>query len=255
MATTCAASLSLMDAGVPIKAPVAGIAIGLVTGDKDHKILIDIAGVEDHYGDMDFKVAGTEKGITAIQLDIKIGGINYQIIKEALAKAKTARLFILEKMKASLSLPREALSRYAPKIESFEVNPDKIGAIIGPGGKIIKKIQRENKVTVDIDDETSVVSVVAEDVADLERAVKQIKNLIRDVEVGDIYEVKVEKIVAFGAFCEIAPGKSGLLHVSEISDTFIKDVTEALKEGDMLTVKVIGVDPQGKIRLSLKQAK
>lgn len=255
MASTCAASLSLMDAGVPIKGPVAGIAIGLVTGAKKHKILTDIAGVEDHYGDMDFKVAGTDKGITAIQLDIKIDGLNYEIIEEALSRAKQARSIILEKMKDSLSLPREVLSEYAPKIESFEVNPEKIGAIIGPGGKIIKKIQRENNVTVDIDDETSTVSVVAETAEELNKAVKLIKNLVKDVEIGDVYEVKVEKIVAFGAFCEIAPGKSGLLHVSEIADGFVKEVGEFLKEGDTITVKVIGVDPQGKIRLSLKQAK
>lgn len=255
MASACAASLSLMDAGVPVKGPIAGIAMGLITEGNKYKILTDIAGVEDHCGDMDFKAAGTENGITAIQMDIKIDGLSFEIIEEALDRAKQARLFILKKMTESLSLPREALSTYAPKIKSFEVNSDKIGAIIGPGGKVIKRIQRENNVTVDIDDETSVVSVVAEDAQDLERAVKLITNLVKDVEVGELYEVKVEKIVAFGAFCEIAPGKSGLIHVSELSDEFVKDVSEFLKEGDMLTVKVIGVDPQGKIRLSLKQAK
>jgi len=255
MASVCAGSLSLMDAGVPIKDAVAGIAIGLISGDKGYKILTDIAGAEDHYGDMDFKVAGTKKGITAIQLDTKIDGLTFEMIEDALGKAKEARLFILDKMEKAINSPRGELSEYAPKIKSFPVNPDKIGAIIGPGGKIIKRIQRENKVNIDIDDETSVVSVAAETVEDLERVVKLINSLVKDIEVGEIYEVKVEKIVNFGAFCEIAPGKSGLIHVSELSDGFVKEVEEFLKIGDVINAKVIGVDPQGKIRLSLKQAK
>ena len=158
-------------------------------------------------------------------------------------------------MKVSIAASREALSEYAPKIKSFPVNPDKIGAIIGPGGKIIKQLQRENNVNIDIDDETSMVSVAAQTVQDLEKVVKQITNLVKDVEIGEIYEVKVERIVNFGAFCEIAPGKSGLVHVSELSDGFVKEVTDVVKEGDMVEAKVIGIDPQGKIRLSLKQAK
>ncbi len=257
MASVCAASLSLMDAGIPIREPVAGIAIGLVTGDneKEYKILTDIAGAEDHYGDMDFKIAGTKNGITAIQLDTKIEGLTYKIIEDTLEQAKVARLIILEKMKESIAIPRDVLSEYAPKIKSFEVDPDKIGAIIGPGGKTIRRMSRENNVTIDIDDETNVVSVVGETVEGLERAVKQINNLIKDIEVGEIYEVKVEKIVNFGAFCEIAPGKSGLVHVSELSEGFVKDVAEFLKEGDIIKAKVIGIDPQGKIRLSIKQAK
>ncbi|MBU2266315.1 MAG: polyribonucleotide nucleotidyltransferase, partial [Candidatus Omnitrophica bacterium] len=255
MASACAASLSLMDAGVPVKDLVAGIAIGLISKDDDYKILTDIAGAEDHYGDMDFKVAGTKKGITAIQLDTKIHGLTFEIIEETLSRAKTAREAILKQMNEAISAPRTALSEYAPKIKSFEIDPDKIGAIIGPGGKIIKRIQRENNVTVDISDETGTVSVAAQNLKDLERAVKQITNLIKDVEVGATYEVKVEKIVAFGAFCEIAPGKSGLIHVSELSEGFVKEVGEFLKVGDVINAKVIGVDPQGKIRLSLKQAK
>ena len=254
MASVCAGSLSLMDAGIPLREAVAGIAMGLISKDESYKILTDIAGAEDHYGDMDFKIAGTKNGITAIQLDTKIEGLTFKVIEEALEKAKAARLFILEKMENAITSPRGELSEYAPKISSFEVNPDKIGAIIGPGGKIIKRIQRENNVNIDIDDETSVVSVAAQTVEDLERAVKQITNLVRDIEVGEIYEVKVEKIVNFGAFCEIAPGKSGLIHVSELSDEFVKEVEEFLKIGDILKVKVIGIDPQGKIRLSLKQA-
>lgn len=255
MASVCAGSLSLMDAGVPIKDAVAGIAIGLIVGDKDYKILTDIAGAEDHYGDMDFKVAGTKEGITAVQLDTKIDGLTFKMIEDAFKRAKEARLFILEKMEKAIDSPRGELSEYAPKIKSFAVNPDKIGAIIGPGGKIIKRIQRENNVNIDIDDETSVVSVAAQTVEGLERAVKLINSLVKDIEVGEIYEVKVEKIVNFGAFCEIAPGKSGLIHVSELSDEFVKEVEEFLKVGDCIKAKVIGVDPQGKIRLSLKQAK
>ncbi len=255
MATACAASLSLMDAGVPVKDLVAGIAIGLIAQGDDYKILTDIAGAEDGYGDMDFKVAGTKKGITAIQLDTKIHGLTFKIIEETFSRAKLAREAILNQMKEAISAPRASLSEYAPKIKSFEIDPDKIGTIIGPGGKIIKRIQRENNVTVEISDETGTVSVAAQNLKDLERAVKQITNLVKDVEVGEIYEVKVEKIVAFGAFCEIAPGKSGLIHVSELSENFVKDVGEFLKVGDVVNAKVIGIDPQGKIRLSLKQAK
>jgi polyribonucleotide nucleotidyltransferase len=253
MATVCAASLSLMDTGVPIKDPVAGIALGLVKENDNYKILSDIAGIEDHYGDMDFKVAGTEKGINAVQLDIKIGGLTYKIIEEALERAKEGRLFILDKMKESLSLPREALSKYAPKIRSFKIASEKIGSVIGPGGRMIRRLTRENNVNIDIDDETSTVSVVAETEEDLERAIAQITNLTRDAEVGDIYDAKVEKIVNFGAFCEIAPGKSGLVRIGEISDTYVKEVTDVLKEGDTVKVKVIGIDPQGRINLSIKQ--
>ncbi len=254
MASACAASLSLMDAGVPIKEPVAGIAIGLISDGKRYKILTDIAGAEDHYGDMDFKVAGTKKGITAIQLDTKIDGLTIGITEEALQRAKKARLAVLANMESALAAPRETLSEYAPKIKSFEIDPDKIGTVIGPGGKTIRRMSRENNVTIDIDDERSAVSVVAQTTEELDKAVKQIQNLIRDVEVGDIYEAKVEKIVSFGAFCELAPGKSGLVHISEIAEGFVKDASEFLKEGQIVKVKVIGIDPQGKIKVSIKQA-
>ena len=255
MATVCASSLSLMDAGVPIKESVAGIALGLVTEGNKYKILSDIAGVEDHYGDMDFKIAGTKNGITAIQLDIKIKGLDYKIIKEALSIGKDSRLFILDKMQKALSLPREAVSKYAPKIKSVKVDIDKIGEIIGPGGRNIRRMTRENNVSIDIDDELGNVSVVAETKEDLDRTVKQIIALTRDVEVGDIYEeAKVAKITNFGAFCEITPNKSGLVHVSEISNEFVKDVSQVLSEGDIVKVKVIGIDPQGRINLSIKQA-
>ena len=255
MATVCASSLSLMDAGVPVKDAVAGIALGLVTDNGKYKILTDIAGVEDHYGDMDFKISGTKKGINAIQLDIKIKGLDFKIIKEALAIAKESRLFILGKMQEALSLPREGVSKYAPKIKSIKVDIEKIGEIIGPGGRNIRRMTRENNVAIDIDDELGSVSVVAETEEDLEKTIKQIISLVREVEVGDVYEeAKVAKITNFGAFCEIAPNKSGLVHVSEISDKFIKDVREVLNEGDIVKVKVIGIDAQGRINLSIKQA-
>ncbi|MEM7816468.1 MAG: S1 RNA-binding domain-containing protein, partial [Candidatus Aenigmatarchaeota archaeon] len=254
MATVCASSLSLMDAGVPIKDQVAGIAIGLVKENEQYKILTDIAGVEDFYGDMDFKIAGTKKGVTAIQLDIKIDGLDYKVIEEALSQAKEARILILKKMNEAISLPRENISQYAPKIKSFKIDIDKIGELIGPGGKTIRKIIRDYNVTIDIDDETGNVSVVAEDEENLNKVVNLIINLTKDIEIGDIYEAKVTRIVNFGAFCEFLPGKIGLVHVSEISHKFVKDVSEFLKEGDIVKVKVIGIDPQGRFNLSIKQA-
>jgi polyribonucleotide nucleotidyltransferase len=227
-----------------------------VSEEENYRILTDIAGVEDHYGDMDFKIAGTKDGITAIQLDIKIGGLEYKVIEEALIQAKEARLLILEKMDKALSQPREVVSKYAPKIKSFKIDPDRIGDVIGPGGKLIRRLTRENNVTIDIDDETNMVSVVAEAQDDLDRTVKIIINLTKDIEVGEVYEeAKVTRIVNFGAFCEIVPGKQGLVHVSELSDEFVKDVRDFLKEGDKVKVKVISIDNQGRINLSIKQAK
>jgi len=252
MATVCAASLSLMDAGVPIKRPVAGIAIGLVTGKDNCKILTDIAGIEDHYGDMDFKIAGTRQGITACQLDVKILGIDYKIIYEALLAAKEARNFILDKMEETILKPRDGISEYAPKIKTLKVDPDKIGNIIGPGGKIIRKLIRENNVRIDIDDENGVISVVADDFKDLDRAISQVLALTKDIEVGDIYDVKITKITNFGAFCEIVPGKLGLIHISEISNKYVKDIRDFLKEGDTVKAKVVNIDHQGKITLTIK---
>jgi polyribonucleotide nucleotidyltransferase len=227
----------------------------LIKENEKYKILTDIAGVEDHYGDMDFKIAGTKKGITAIQLDIKIDGLNYKIIHQALERAKQAREIILKKMNEAQSAPRDAISKYAPKIKSFKVDPDKIGDIIGPGGRTIRKIIRENNVTIDIDDEIGSVSVVAETQEDLERAVNQIINLTKDLEVGQIYDVKITRIVNFGAFCEIVPGKIGLIHISEIADCFVKDIRQFVKEGQIVKAKLINIDPQGRITLSLKQVK
>lgn len=255
MASVCAASLSLMDAGVPIRDPVAGIAIGLIAEGNVYKVLTDIAGVEDFYGDMDFKIAGTKNGITTIQLDTKMDGIDYAIIAEALERARQSRFIILEKMNAALSLPRQAVSPYAPKIKTFKIDPDKIGAVIGPGGKIIRRITCDNNVMIDIDDEMGCVSVVAEKEEDLERAVKIILSLTKDIEVGEVFEVKITRITNFGAFCEIVPGKSGLIHVSEIADTFVKDVRDFLTEGQIVKAKVVNIDNQGRITLSIKQLK
>ncbi|MFH1317926.1 MAG: polyribonucleotide nucleotidyltransferase, partial [Candidatus Omnitrophota bacterium] len=254
MATVCAASLSLMDTGVPIKAAIAGIALGLVKGKDKYKVLTDIAGIEDHYGDMDLKIAGTKKGVSAIQMDIKIDGLSFEILEQAFDQAKEGRHFILEKMAKALEAPMPALSKYAPKIKSFKIDQDKIGTVIGPGGRMIRRLTRDYNVSIDIDDETNTVSVVAQTEDDLERAIMQISNLVRDIEVGDVYEGKVERLVNFGAFCEIVPGKSGLVRISEVSDTFVKDVNDVLKEGDIVKVKVIGIDPQGRINLSIKQA-
>lgn len=254
MATVCATSLSLMDAGIPIRSAVAGIAIGLVEEGQNYKILTDIAGVEDHYGDMDFKIAGTKDGITAIQLDVKIAGITSQMIEDALQRAHEARAIILGKMDKALSSPRAAVAKYAPKIKSFKIDPEKIGSVIGPGGRIIRRLTREYNVSIDIDDEKECVFVVAERAEDLDRAVNQIMNLVKDIEVGQIYEVKITRLANFGAFCEIVPGKSGLIRISEISDKFVENVGDFLKEDDVVTAMVVNVDPQGKIALSIKQA-
>ncbi len=253
MATVCASSLSLMDAGVPIKEPVSGIAMGLIKGEDKVVILTDIAGVEDHFGDMDFKVAGTKNGVTAVQLDLKIDGISLDLLKDCLAQAKKARFFILDKMAQALSLPRENLSSYAPRIEKIMINTDKIGTVIGPGGKMIKQIIATTGATIDISDDGTVL-VASNDAAKSQAAISMIKALTEDVEVGRIYNGKVKKVTNFGAFCEIAPGKEGLVHVSELSDTFVKDVASAVKVGDEFKVKVISIDELGRVNLSKKRA-
>ena len=252
MASVCAGSLSLMDAGVPTKAPVAGIAIGLITEGDKHILLTDIAGVEDHYGDMDFKVAGTKNGITAIQMDLKISGLKKDVIANALVMAKKARLEILEKMDKVIAKPKEELSDYAPRIVNLKVNPAKIKDIIGPGGRTIKKIISEFGVTIDVEDDGS-VQVASNDDEATKKALEIIKGLTADVEAGQVYKGKVTRIMNFGAFCEILPGKEGLVHVSEIANRFVKDVSDELKIGDEVTVKVIEIDQQGRINLSIKQ--
>lgn len=252
MATVCASSLSLMDAGVPITKPVSGIAMGLIKAENEAIILTDIGGVEDHYGDMDFKVAGTTDGITALQMDLKIKGITRDIIKTALEAAKKARLFILDKMVTTISRPKDAISEYAPHIESFKIPQNKIGEVIGPGGKNIKKIIQECGVTIDIDDE-GVVQVASQDGAAIAKAVGIIKGMVEEPEIGKVYTGKIKRIMNFGAFCEFLPGKEGLIHVSELANKFVKTVDEVVKIGDEVTVKVIEIDEQGRVNLSKKQ--
>ena len=252
MATVCAATLSLMDAGVPIREAVGGIALGLIKEKARTLILTDITGLEDHFGDMDFKVAGSRQGITVVQLDLKIDGINIDLLNTALKQAKEARVFVLEKMKEALASPREELSTYAPRIEIIKVNPERIGELIGPSGKTIKKIIASTGVTIDIQDEGNVL-VGSADAAKSKEAIEMIKAITEDIEVGRVYIGKVKRIVAFGAFCEITPNKEGLVHISELADHFVKGVEEVLKLGDEIKVKVIGIDELGRINLSKKQ--
>ncbi len=253
MASVCAATLSLMDAGVPIKEAVGGIALGLIKEGKKAVVLTDIAGLEDHFGDMDFKVAGTKNGMTAVQMDLKIDGITLELLRDCLNQSKEARAVVLEKMNAALTEPRAQLSAYAPRIDVIKVNPEKIGELIGPGGKNIKKIIAQTGAAIDIQDDGNVL-VSSTDPAKSEAAIRMIRAITEEVEVGRIYACKVRRIVNFGAFCEIAPGKDGLVHVSELSDHFVKNVEEVVKIGDEFKVKVIGIDELGRINLSKKQA-
>ena len=253
MATVCASTLALMDAGVPISKPVSGIAMGLIKEGSHEIILTDIGGVEDHFGDMDFKVAGTVDGITAVQMDLKIQGISVGLIKKALADAKVARLFIMDKMLQAIAKPKEKVSDFAPHIVTIKLPQGKIGEVIGPGGKNIKKIIQETGVTVDIDDD-GVCQVASQDAAAIEKAVAIIRGMIEEPEVGRIYKAKVKRIMNFGAFCEIMPGKEGLVHVSELANKFVKNVEEVAKVGDEFNVKVIEIDEQGRVNLSKKQA-
>ncbi len=253
MATVCAATLSLLDAGVPITDSVSGIALGLIKEGEKSVILSDIAGLEDHFGDMDFKVAGTKKGITAVQLDLKIEGITLDLLEQCLAQAKEGRFFILAKMDETLAQPRNEISSFAPRIEILKVNPEKIGGLIGPGGKTIKKIIAATGASIDIQDDGSVF-VSSTDPAKSQEAIRMIREITDEIEVNRVYIGKVKRIMPFGAFCEIAPGKEGLVHVSELADTFVKDVESVVKIGDVIKVKVIGIDELGRINLSKKQA-
>ncbi|MBN2410307.1 polyribonucleotide nucleotidyltransferase [candidate division KSB1 bacterium] len=251
MATVCAGSLSLMDAGVPIKSPVAGIAMGLVKEEDKLAILTDILGDEDHMGDMDFKVAGTRDGITACQMDIKIKGISPEIMREALARALDARLFILDKMASVLPEPRKELSTHAPRILTYKISNDLIGSVIGPGGKTIREITEKTGATINIDDDgtITIASVIAENG---ENALQWIKNLTAEPEVGKIYDGKVKKIMNFGAFIEILPGKEGLLHISQIDNKRVERVEDVLKVGDPVQVKLLRFESDGKMVLSRK---
>ena len=253
MATACGATLALMDAGVPIKNPVSGIAMGLVKEGNKHVILTDIIGLEDHYGDMDFKVAGTSKGVTALQLDLKLPGVPLELLAAALDQAKPARAHVLEKMLESISAPRTDLSPYAPRITLLKINPEKIGELIGPGGKTIRRITAETGATIDVEDDGT-VKVASTDAVGAQKAVDFIRGLTQEAEVGKIYQGVVKRITNFGAFCEIAPGKEGLCHVSELSDQFVPKVEEAVKLGDTIAVKVVEIDSMGRINLSHKLA-
>ncbi|MFA5089830.1 MAG: polyribonucleotide nucleotidyltransferase [Candidatus Omnitrophota bacterium] len=253
MATVCAATLSLMDAGVPIKDAVGGVALGLVKEKDEAIILTDITGLEDHFGDMDFKVAGTRAGITAVQLDLKIDGISIDLLWQCLLQSKEGRLFILDRMGEAIKSPRPELSSYAPRIEVLKINTEKIGSLIGPGGKTVKGIIAATGVTVDIKEDGTVM-VGSTDAVKSQEAIRMIKAIVEDVEVGRIYLAKVKRITNFGAFCEIVPGKDGLVHVSELSERFVKNVEEVVKIGDEIKVKVVGIDELGRINLSKKQA-
>lgn len=251
MATVCATSLALMDAGVPINSAVAGIAMGLVKEGDKVLILSDILGDEDHMGDMDFKVAGTREGITSLQMDIKIEGLSESIMQKALDQARKGRLFILDRMEETIKEPRPEISPYAPKILSLRINPDKIRDIIGPGGKVIRAIQMETDTRIDIED-SGLVKILGVDNESSEKALKMIKDIVREAEVGAIYEGTVRKIMDFGAFVEIFPGTDGLVHISQLDSKRVHKVTDVLKEGDKVMVKVLEVDRDGKIRLSRK---
>jgi len=250
MASICASSLSLMDAGIPIKAAVAGVAMGLVTDDKgDYAILTDIEGIEDAYGDMDFKAAGSNKGITALQLDTKLKGISLEILEKALNQAREARLFILDKMGQTISSNRPEISPYAPQMYKIMINPDKIGSVIGTGGKTIRAITAETKATIDIDNDGTVI-IGSPDEKAARRAIEIIENLTKEVEVGSIYTGKVTRLLDFGAMVEILPGKEGLVHISELAEYRVAKVEDVVKVSDEIMVKVISIDNLGRINLS-----
>ncbi len=251
MASVCGASLSLMDAGVPLKAPVAGIAMGLIKEADDFAVLSDILGDEDHLGDMDFKVAGTTEGVTALQMDIKIDGITTEIMQQALDQAKQGRLFILGEMAKVLSESREEMSEYAPRLITFRINPEKIRDVIGKGGATIRSITEETGATIEVDDD-GMVKIASVEKAAGDEARRRVEQVTAEVEVGVIYEGKVAKIMDFGAFVNILPGKDGLVHISQISDERVENVSDKLTEGDIIKVKVLEVDRQGRIRLSMK---
>jgi polyribonucleotide nucleotidyltransferase len=251
MASVCGSSLSMMDAGVPLSAPVAGVAMGLIKEGDNYAVLTDIMGDEDHLGDMDFKVAGTEKGVNALQMDIKIDGITREIMETALGQAHEARLHILSEMNRAISVPREDMSEYAPRYITMKINPDRIRDVIGKGGATIRALTEETGASVDIDD-SGVVKIASVDQAAGEECRRRIEQLTADVEVGSVYEGKVVKLMDFGAFVTILPGKDGLVHISQISEERVEKVSDKLSEGDTIKVKVLEVDKQGRIRLSMK---
>ncbi len=253
MATVCGGSLSLMQAGVPVKAAVAGVAMGLIKEGDEVRVLSDILGDEDHLGDMDFKVAGTRDGVTAVQMDIKIGGVTRAVMQQALEQAREARLHILGKMDEALAAPRADLSTYAPRIVTIRIKPDRIRDLIGPGGKMIRSIVEETGCKIDVEDDGTVL-VASADGGSMQRAIDRIRGLTAEAEVGKIYRGTVRKVVDFGAFVEIMPGTDGLVHISQLANERVRQVTDVVKEGDVIDVKVLEVDKSGKIRLSRKEA-
>ncbi|MBW1902372.1 MAG: polyribonucleotide nucleotidyltransferase, partial [Deltaproteobacteria bacterium] len=253
MASVCGGCLSVMDAGVPIKAPVAGVAMGLVADGSNVAVLTDIIGDEDHYGDMDFKVTGTRDGITALQMDIKIDGITREIMQQALEQAKAGRLHILDEMEVAISRPRSEISQYAPSISTIRIKPEKVRVLIGPGGKTIRGITSATEARIDVDDEGT-VNISSSDKSCVDEAIKMINEILQEAEVGKLYMGKVVKIMDFGAFVEIFPGTDGLLHISQLEHERVNKVTDVVNEGDEVLVKVLEVDENGKIRLSRKAA-
>jgi polyribonucleotide nucleotidyltransferase len=253
MATVCGSSLSLMDAGVPIKAHVAGVAMGLIMEEGEVVVLTDILGDEDHSGDMDFKVTGTEQGVTALQMDIKIQGVTEEIMGQALNQAREGRMSILNLMNKIINQPRTSISDYAPKITTIEINPEKIREVIGPGGKVIRSIVSETGAKIEVEDSGKII-IASPDSKGVDRAIALIKEIVQEVEIGQLYLGKVKKIMDFGAFVEVLPGTEGLVHISQLDNQHVKKVTDVLKEGDEVLVKVLEVDKQGKIRLSRKAA-
>jgi polyribonucleotide nucleotidyltransferase len=251
MGTVCACCLALMDGGVPIKAPVAGIAMGLVSEDGKTVVLSDILGDEDHCGDMDFKVTGTRDGVTALQMDIKIHELPREVLEQALEQARKGRVYILGKMQAAIAAPRKEISPYAPTITTLTINPDKIREVIGPGGKVIRAIQSETNTTVEIED-SGVVKIAAFSKQEAEQARKLIQQIVADPEVGAVYEGTVVKITDFGAFVNIMPGTDGLVHISQLANRRVTKVSDVVKEGEKLKVKVLEIGRDGKIRLSHK---
>ncbi|GAF70535.1 unnamed protein product, partial [marine sediment metagenome] len=244
MASVCASILSLMDAGIPISSPVAGVAMGVIAENDKYVLLTDIEGLEDAYGNMDFKVAGTAEGITALQLDIKLKGIPYEVIEKAIKEAHDARRFILDKMSQTISSSRPELSKYAPRMYKITIDPDKIGTVIGPGGKMIRSIVEETKATIDVEnDGTVIIGSTSEEGA--QKAIKIIEDLTKDVEVGTVYTGRVTRVISIGAFVEILPGKEGMVHISELADYRVPSVEDVVKVGDEIMVVVTEIDRMG----------
>jgi polyribonucleotide nucleotidyltransferase len=251
MASVCGTSLSLMDAGVPIKAPVAGVAMGLVLEGSRYQVLTDILGDEDHLGDMDFKVAGTRDGVTALQMDIKVEGVTPEIMRVALEQARAGRLHILDEMNKVIRAPREKMSEWAPSIITLKIDPEKIRDVIGKGGAVIRQITEETGTTIDIESDGTVKIASVSGAAGRE-AQRRVELITADVEVGRVYEGKVARLMDFGAFVTILPGRDGLVHISQISNERVERVSDKLREGDVIRVKVLEVDRQGRIRLSMR---